>query len=366
MIDAPVTSTGLVIPLDTMWRPLAPGAQWPPRTRHAARTDVLTLDAWIVKCSPLPFPSRRSPVPSMASRVVPTLTAHGAEIPAIGFGTSSLAATRAENVATALKLGYRHIDTARNMAPRGVGEGIRASGVPRGESSSPRRCRTNICAPTISRARSTRASRSLRVDYVDLLLVHWPNPEIPLARDDARAGQGEAARPRAPYRRRQFQYRPARRGDPLCPEPLVTLQAEYHPYSTRPAGRCLPQTRADLHRLLPARPRPHLQGPGARRDRQAHKETIAQIALRWLIQQGIVAPIPRSSNPRRMADNLAVFDFTLTARRDEAHRRAQAPRRPYRQSRPAAAFRRGMCNASHLRCRPRGSGDPSRRLAAWQ
>src|SRR6266403_6333048 len=69
----------------------------------------------------------------MAAPSIPTLSAHGAEMPAIGYGTSSLGDC-GELVATALKLGYRHIDTAwKYGTERGVGEGIRASGVSRGE-----------------------------------------------------------------------------------------------------------------------------------------------------------------------------------------------------------------------------------------
>src|SRR5258708_9370519 len=69
----------------------------------------------------------------MASPSIPTLSAHGADMPAIGFGTSSLGDC-GEIVASALSLGYRHIDTAwKYGTERGVGEGIRASGVPRTE-----------------------------------------------------------------------------------------------------------------------------------------------------------------------------------------------------------------------------------------
>ena len=63
-----------------------------------------------------------------------TVSAHGAEIPVMGFGTSGLGRSAAELVAIALRLGYRHIDTARKYGTeRGVGDGIRASGVPREE-----------------------------------------------------------------------------------------------------------------------------------------------------------------------------------------------------------------------------------------
>ena len=66
--------------------------------------------------------------------LAPKLAAHGAEIPAIGFGTSGMGDVRAEHIATALKAGYRHIDTARKYGTeRVVGEGMRASGVPRAD-----------------------------------------------------------------------------------------------------------------------------------------------------------------------------------------------------------------------------------------
>src|SRR5260370_11876958 len=117
----------------------------------------------------------------MALPSIPKLTAGGAEIPAIGYGTSSLGDC-GELVATALKLGYRHIDTAwKYGTERGVGEGIRASGVPRGEIF----LTTKVSHEYLRAddfARSVDESLNhLGVDQVDLMLVHWPNPEIPLS-----------------------------------------------------------------------------------------------------------------------------------------------------------------------------------------
>jgi len=129
----------------------------------------------------------------MTAPKIPTLSAHGAEIPAIGFGTSSLGDC-GEIVATALKLGYRHIDTAwKYGTERGVGAGIRASGVPRGEIF----LTTKVSHEYLRRddfARSVDESlANLGVDFVDLLLVHWPNPEIPLAEPIAALAQAKRA-----------------------------------------------------------------------------------------------------------------------------------------------------------------------------
>jgi diketogulonate reductase-like aldo/keto reductase len=135
------------------------------------------------------------------------LTAHGAEIPAIGFGTSSLGDC-GEVVATALKLGYRHIDTAwKYGTERGVGEGIRASGVGRDEiflttKVSHEYLRTDDFARSVDES-----LENLGVDFVDLLLVHLAQPGDCAQRADRRARQGKARGPCAPHRRRELQYR---------------------------------------------------------------------------------------------------------------------------------------------------------------
>src|SRR5215831_19159601 len=117
----------------------------------------------------------------MASPSIPTLSAHGAEMPAIGFGTSSLGDC-GEIVASALRLGYRHIDTAwKYGTERGVREGIRASALPRNEiflttKISHAYLRADDFARSVAQSLKT-----LGVDFVDLLRVHWPNPQIPLS-----------------------------------------------------------------------------------------------------------------------------------------------------------------------------------------
>ena len=99
----------------------------------------------------------------------------------------------------------------------------------------------------------------------------------------------------------------------LCPEPLCVLQAEYHPYlrQTKVIDFC---RRAGLI-FMAYCPlgRGRLFSDPVLSDLAKRKgKTIAQIALRWLIQQGQIAPIPRSSNPAHMAESLRVFDFTLS------------------------------------------------------
>lgn len=244
---------------------------------------------------------------------IPSVTAHGANIPALGFGTSQLE-NPGEAVAAALRAGYRHLDCARKYGTEeGVGEGLRAAGVPRSEIFiTTKVSHENLRGPDFRRS-VEQSLRALGVDHVDLLLIHWPNAEIPLTesvpalvkakRDGLARNIGVA----------NFNIALLDEARALSDEPLVTLQAEYHPYldqtklidALRERGMVLtaycPLGRG---RLFDDK----VIGEIARN----RGKSLAQVALRWLLQQDGVIPIPRSSNPARIAENLAVFDFTLT------------------------------------------------------
>jgi 2,5-diketo-D-gluconate reductase B len=265
-----------------------------------------------------------------------TISAHGAEIPVMGFGTSSLGKDAAELVAIALRLGYRHLDAARKYGTeRGVGDGIRASGVPRAEIFLTTKVSHENLLPA-DFARSVETSlRELQVDYVDLLLIHWPNPKIPVA--DC-VGPLAAAK-RAGLTRHigvaNFNIKLLEQAIRACPEPLVTNQVECHAYLDQ--TKMLEALRRHGMALTAHCPlaRGRLMGDAVLGE-IAHdrKKTLAQIALRFLVQQEIVAPIPRSSNPARIAENLDVFDFRLTA--DEMDRIAALKRPDGRVANPAA------------------------------
>ena len=262
----------------------------------------------------------------MASASTPNLSAHGAVIPAIGFGTSSLGDC-AESVAAALALGYRHIDTAwKYGTERGVGEGMRASGIPRHEvflttKVSHEYLRANDFARSVEESLT-----NLGVDFVDLLLVHWPNPEISLDQPIgalARTKQQGLARHIGVA---NFNIALLDEAIRLSPEPLVTLQCEYHPYldQTKLIEAC--RVRGLIFTAYCPLARGRLLRDPALADIAACKDrSVAQIALRWLVQQGNIVPIPRSSNPKRMAENLDVFSFTLS---DEEMTRIGALKRP--------------------------------------
>src|SRR4051794_27810297 len=252
----------------------------------------------------------------MTNSAIPILSAHGAEIPAIGFGTSGMGNDCGAAVAKALALGYRHIDTAwKYGSERAVGEGMRASGVPRDDIF----LTTKVSHEYLRAddfARSVDESlQNLGVDRVDLLLVHWPNKEIPLAETMGALAKAKRDGLARHVGVANFNIALLDQAIALCPEPLVALQAEYHPYldQSKLLQACRERGLIYIAYCPLARGRifnDPLLGEIAR----AKGKTIAQIALRWLLQKNIVAPIPRSSNAGRIAQNLDVFDFTLSDR----------------------------------------------------
>ncbi|MGQ0752053.1 MAG: aldo/keto reductase [Betaproteobacteria bacterium] len=258
---------------------------------------------------------------------VPVLSARGANIPAIGFGTSQLGDC-GEIVAAALKVGYRHIDTAwKYGSEKGVGAGIRASGVARSE--------IFLCTKVSHEylraadfARSVDESlRNLQVDYVDLLHVHWPTVDnIPLAETMGALAKAKRDGLARHIGVANFNIALLEEALRLCPEPLVTLQAEYHPYLDQSKVLAYCRSKGLVFTAYCPLARGRLfNDPMLREIAEKKGKTLAQVALRWLMQQGNIAAIPRSSNPKHIAESLDVFDFELTA---EEMQRVFALKRP--------------------------------------
>ncbi len=259
--------------------------------------------------------------------LAPTLAAHGAAIPAIGFGTSGLGYVRAEHIATALKAGYRHIDTARKYGTEpAVGEGIRTSGIPRGEIFvCTKVSHENLHAGDFARSVDDSLS-ALGLDYVDLLLVHWPEKNTPLAETIGALAKAKRQGLTRHIGVANFNIAMLDEAIRLCPEPLVTLQVECHPYLDQSKVIAACRERGVVLTAYCPLARGRLQGDPVLADiGRLYGKTCAQVALRWLMQQNIIAAIPRSSNAGRIAENINVFDFELDEddmRRISALRRA--------------------------------------------
>ena len=234
-------------------------------------------------------------------------------IPAMGFGTSPLTGgVTTDAVLAALKVGYRHIDTARKYGTEAaVGEAMRAAGVPRKDiflttKVSHEKLRADDFARSVDESLA-----ALGVDYVDLLLVHWPNPQIALAETMPALAKAKRQRLARHIGIANFNTTLLDQAIRLCPEPLVALQAEYHPYLDQ--SKLLAAVRRHGLIFIAYCPlgRGRLFGdPVLSEIAERRGRSIAQIALRWLLQQNVAA-IPFSSKPQRIADNFKVFDFTL-------------------------------------------------------
>ena len=246
--------------------------------------------------------------------LAPITEAHGARIPAIGFGTSGIGSDCGPLVADALRIGYRHIDTAQKYGTeRGVGEGIRASGIPRDEIFLTTKVTHEYLAPDDFRRSAEGCLKALGVGYVDLLLVHWPNAAIPLK------GTMEAlARTKRDGLTRHvgvanFNLKLLDEAMSLCGEPIANLQTEFHPYinPVKILAGCRARGIA-LTGYCPLGRGQLLDDPVLASIATAKGKSPAQVALRWAVQHDGVAPLPRSSNRGRIAENLDVFGFELS------------------------------------------------------
>jgi len=242
------------------------------------------------------------------------IEANGARIPAIGLGTWELRGrTCARLVEQALKLGYRHIDTAQIYEnERDVGDGLRASGVRRDDVFVTTKIWTTHFAPN-DLERSTRESLAkMRLSNVDLLLLHWPNPHVPLAETLGALAHVKRLGLSRHIGVSNFTVALIEEATALCPEPLVCDQVEYHPYldQTRVLDACAHHGMA-LVAYSPIAKGRIRNDQTLLRIGQAHGKTAAQVCLRWLVQQNVSA-IPRTSKIERLSENMDIFDFELS------------------------------------------------------
>ena len=245
--------------------------------------------------------------------VLKAIEAKGFRIPIVGLGTWALRGRECARLTEqAIHIGYRHIDTAQMYDnEREVGEGVRASGL-RSEVMVTTKVQPTLLAPH-DLERSVKESLSrLRLDAIDLLLIHWPNPRVPLAETLG----AMAKMKREGYTRQigvsNFTVALLEEANRVSQEPLVCNQVECHPFLNQDkviaAGR--------KHGMAVVAYSPIARG-GANGDKvlekigKVHGKTAAQVCLRWLIQQGIVV-IPRTSRVERLEENFALFDFELS------------------------------------------------------
>lgn len=273
-------------------------------------------------------------------------TIQGEDVPALGLGTWQLKGSVCrEAVRHTLSLGYRHIDTAEMYGNEAeVGRGLQDANVDRDAIFLTTKVWHTNLQPDDVHAAAEESLRKLQTDYVDLLLIHWPNTSVPLEHTlDALLELKEQGKTRH-IGVSNFPPSLVRRA--LNHTSIFCNQVEYHPFLSQAPLLELarehdflltaysPLARGDVldRSVSPRRALKALKQDGAAVDRlgnalrnllgtgtgtlevlaEKYGKSPAQISIRWLIQQDHVAAIPRSTNPEHRAANFDVFDFELT------------------------------------------------------
>ncbi len=265
----------------------------------------------------------------------PLLTIQGFDIPRLGFGTWEITGEdAAEAVRDALEIGYRHIDTARAYGnEHAVGRGIADSDVDRGDVFLTTKLWYSRLRAAEVREQLEGSLRDLGTDYVDLLLIHWPNADVPLTET---LGAMSELRDAGKVRHLGVSNFPsALVREALELAPIITDQVEYHPYLGQREMLALARDR-DLM-LTAYSPLAHgrlLDDPVLREIGDAHGKSPGQVALRWLLDQPQVATVPKAASHANRAANFDVFDFELD---DEQRGRIAALERGGRTADPSWA-----------------------------
>src|SRR5262245_38704154 len=241
------------------------------------------------------------------------VAANGAKIPLLGLGTWELSGrTCTRIVEQALRLGYRHVDTAEMYDnEREVGEGVRASGVKRSEVFVTTKVWPSHFAPRRLEQSAKESLVRLRLSEVDLLLLHWPNPQVPLAETLGALCKVKREGLARHIGISNFTVALIEEAVKLSSEPLACNKIQCHPFldQTKVVEACRRHDMAVVAYSPIARGRaardPVLIEIGKR-----HGRSAVQVCLRWLVQQGIVV-IPRTEKIERLESNAAIFDFSL-------------------------------------------------------
>ncbi|HEX8205987.1 MAG TPA: aldo/keto reductase [Solirubrobacteraceae bacterium] len=232
------------------------------------------------------------------------------EIPPLGLGTWQITGSAATvAVEDALKLGYRHVDTARaydNEAE--VGEGLKRAGAARDDVWVTTKLWYEGLRPEQVREQIETSLRLLGLDHVDLLLIHWPNDDVPLAETlGAMAEQREAGKTRHIG---VSNFTSAQVREAAAIEPIYTNQVEYHAYLGQEAVLAACREH-DVH-VTAYSPFAHgklLDDAVLREIAEDRGATPAQIALRWLLDQPGVVTVPKAASHENRAKNLATLEL---------------------------------------------------------
>ncbi|MBO9109562.1 MULTISPECIES: aldo/keto reductase [Agrobacterium] len=256
------------------------------------------------------------------------VTANGASIPVLGFGTFRIPGPDVLRIVPhALKAGFRHIDTAQIYGNEAeVGEAIAGSGVARSDIFLTTKVWVENYRHDAFLASVDESLKKLKTDYVDLLLLHWPNEAVTLAEQ---IGVLNAVRDAGKVRHigvSNFSTALMDEAVSLSKAPIVTNQIEYHPYIDQDmviaAAKAAGMSVTGYYGMADGKvfADPVLKDIAASRGK-----SVAQVVLRWLVQQQGVIALSKTVSEARVDENLAIFDFTLSVAETDAIRALARP-----------------------------------------
>lgn len=248
---------------------------------------------------------------------VPGIAANGLNMPALGFGTWQLSPETIESILpVALEAGYRHIDTAQIYRNEdAIGRALERSGVARSELFLTTKVWVDRYEPDELLASVRESLDKLRVDHVDMLLLHWPvfggrgmNPTLEALLQSRALGLTRH------IGISNFNIDQTEQATAFCgPGTLSTSQVEYHAYlAQKRLRRVLARHNLILTAYMPLAKARLVNDPVLWEIGSKYGKTAAQVALRWLIEQDRVAAIPATSNPHHCRANIEIFNFALS------------------------------------------------------
>ena len=249
------------------------------------------------------------------------VTTNGATIPALGFGTFRISEDDVKRIVPkALETGFRHIDTAQiyeNEAA--VGEAIELSSVPRQDIFLTTKVWVSNYRHDDFIASVDESLKKLRTDYVDLLLLHWPNKDVPLAEQIGALNEVRKAGKVCHIGVSNFNTALMNEAVALSDAPIVTNQIEYHPFIDQSV---VMETANKLGMSLTSY---FAMADGKVFENDTLKaiaadqgKSVAQIVLRWVIEQNNVIALSKTVGEKRLLENFDIFDFELTGEQMQA------------------------------------------------
>ncbi len=242
-------------------------------------------------------------------------TIQGAKMPALGFGTWKLTGPECETaVDIAIESGYTHIDTAQIYEnEEEVGTGIKISGIDRSKLFLTTKVwRDHFISGKVLESVDD-SLRKLKTDYVDLLLVHWPFPEVSVEKLVEGVLKAQAAGKAKLIGVSNFTVQQMEQALKVSGGKIATNQVEYHPYlSQKPVLDFTKSHDMILTAYSPVARGKAIKDATLKAIGEKYGKSPAQVTLRWLMQQDNVTAIPKSATPDNIRLNIDIFDFELS------------------------------------------------------